>query len=131
MNSHRAFVFILVFLGGGLGSALRHAVNEKGTVLWGVHYPWSTVFVNIAGSLAMGLIAGWFALRGHGGQLPRLFLTTGILGGFTTFSTFSLDASLLLERGQIWVGMAYIVGSVVVGILALFAGLAIMRSLLA
>jgi CrcB protein len=131
MNSHRAFAFLLVFLGGGLGSILRHAVNEKGPALWGVNYPWGTVFVNIVGSLVMGLIAGWFALRGHSGQLPRLFLTTGILGGFTTFSTFTLDASLLLERGDMWTGMAYIVGSVVVGIVALFAGLAIMRSLLA
>ncbi|HVW86345.1 MAG TPA: fluoride efflux transporter CrcB [Bryobacteraceae bacterium] len=130
MNSHRAFAFLLVFLGGGLGSILRHAVNEKGPILWGVNYPWSTVFVNIAGSLAMGLIAGWFALRGHSGQLPRLFLTTGILGGFTTFSTFSLDGSLLLERGDTLAGMAYIVGSVVAGILALFAGLMIMRSIL-
>jgi len=130
MTSHRAFAFILVFLGGGLGCVLRHAVNEKGPGLWGVDYPWSTVFVNIVGSLAMGLIAGWFALRGHGGQLSRLFLTTGILGGFTTFSTFALDGSLLLERGQTLVGLAYIVGSVVVGIVALFAGLAIMRSLL-
>jgi CrcB protein len=130
MNSHRAFAFLLVFLGGGLGSILRHAVNEKGPALWGVNYPWSTVFVNIAGSLAMGLIAGWFALRGHSGQLPRLFLTTGILGGFTTFSTFSLDSALLLERGDTWAGMAYLLGSVVVGILALFAGLTIMRSIL-
>lgn len=130
MNSHRAFAFLLVFLGGGLGSILRHAVNEKGSALWGVNYPWGTVFVNIVGSLAMGLIAGWFALRGHSGQLPRLFLTTGILGGFTTFSTFSLDSALLLERGDTWAGMAYIAGSVVVGILALFAGLMIMRSIL-
>lgn len=130
MNSHRAFAFLLVFLGGGLGCILRHAVNEKGPALWGVDYPWGTVFVNIVGSLLMGLIAGWFALRGHSGQLPRLFLTTGVLGGFTTFSTFSLDSSLLLERGQTWVGLAYIVGSVGVGIVALFAGLAIMRSLL-
>ncbi|HVV45428.1 MAG TPA: fluoride efflux transporter CrcB [Bryobacteraceae bacterium] len=128
MNSHRVLAFILVFLGGGLGSMLRHAVNERG--LWGVDYPWNTVFVNIAGSLLMGLIAGWFALRGHGGQMSRLFLTTGVLGGFTTFSTFSLDASLLLERGQTWGGLAYIVGSVGAGMVALFAGLAIMRSLL-
>ncbi|HEY4089542.1 MAG TPA: fluoride efflux transporter CrcB [Bryobacteraceae bacterium] len=127
MNSHRAFVLILIFLGGGLGSVLRHAINVKGPVFWGVQYPWSTVFVNIVGSLAMGLVAGWFALRGHSGQLPRLFLTTGLLGGFTTFSTFSLDASLLLERGEIWMAMAYVVGSVVAGIIALFAGLAIMR----
>jgi len=130
MNSHRAFAFILVFRGGGLGTMLRHAINEKSPALVGVNYPWGTMFINILGSLATGLIAGWFALRGHSGQLPRLFLTTGVLGGFTTFSTFSLDASLLLERGDTWAGMAYIVGSAGVGILALFAGLAIMRSLL-
>lgn len=131
MNSHRVLAFILVFLGGGLGTMVRHAINEKSPALVGVNYPWGTMFINIAGSLAMGLIAGWFALRGHSGQLSRLFLTTGVLGGFTTFSTFSLDASLLLERGDTWIGLTYILGSVVVGILALFAGLAIMRSLLA
>jgi CrcB protein len=130
MNSHRVWVFVLVFLGGGLGSMVRHFVNEKGLSLWGVDFPYGTMVINIAGSLVMGLVAGWFALRGQGGQLPRLFVATGILGGFTTFSTFSLDASLLLERGQTWTGLLYVVGSVGLGIVGLFTGLAIMRSLL-
>ena len=79
----------------------------------------------------MGLIAGWFAFRGHGGQLLQLFLTTGLLGGFTTFSAFSLDAALLLERGQTATGLFYAGGSVAAGIGSILAGLAIMRALLA
>ena len=78
----------------------------------------------------MGLIAGWFAFRGDGGQLLRLFLTTGILGGFTTFSAFSLDAALLLERGQTASGILYVVGSVAAGIICVFLGLAVMRAFL-
>jgi CrcB protein len=77
--------YLLVFLGGGLGSMLRHAVNQASAFFLGAGF-WATLFVNITGSFAMGLIAGWFAFRGKGGgQSLRLFLTTGILGGFTTF----------------------------------------------
>ena len=79
---------------------LRHAVNQASAAYFGVNFPWGTLFVNVVGSLAMGLLAGWFAFRGEGGQLLRLFLATGILGGFTTFSAFSIDAALLWERGQ-------------------------------
>src|SRR5262245_63998268 len=100
MGRH-AFGFLLVFVGGGLGSMFRHAVNRASLSILGPDFPYGTMFVNITGSLAMGLIAGWFALRGKGGQMVPLFLTTGILGGFTTFSAFSLDVALLWERGQI------------------------------
>jgi CrcB protein len=95
----------------------------------GVNFPYGTLFVNITGSLAMGLIAGWFAFHGRGGQLLPLFLTTGILGGFTTFSAFSLDAALLWERGQMAGAAMYVAGSVGVAIVCVFAGLAIMRTL--
>jgi CrcB protein len=121
--------YLLVFLGGGLGSMLRHAVNQASAALLGVGF-WGTLFVNISGSFAMGLIAGWFAFRGAGGgQWPRLFLTTGILGGFTTFSTFSLDAALFWERGQLWGTACYVGGSVAAGLMGLFGGLALVRGL--
>jgi CrcB protein len=119
---------LLVFLGGGLGSILRHAVNQASAALLGSGF-WGTLFVNITGSFAMGVIAGWFAFRSEGGdQSLRLFLTTGMLGGFTTFSTFSLDVALFWERGQPWGTACYVGGSVAAGILGLFAGLALVRS---
>ena len=127
---HRSFAFLLIFVGGGLGSMFRHAVNLGSAALFGVNFPYGTIFVNIAGSFAMGVIAGWFALRGHGGQMTSLFLTTGVLGGFTTFSAFSLDAALLWERGQTGGAALYVLGSVFAAIVSVFAGLAAMRSLL-
>jgi CrcB protein len=130
MVSHRALVFILIFIGGGLGSLFRHAVNQSSAALFGVNFPYGTLFVNIIGSLAMGLVAGWFAFRGEGRQLLRLFLATGILGGFTTFSAFSLDAALLWERGQASVAVLYVVGSLATAIIGVFAGLAITRMML-
>ena len=122
-------IFFAIFVGGGLGSMLRHATNVAGTALFGVNFPSGTLAVNIVGSLAMGLLAGWFALRGDGHQL-RLFLTTGILGGFTTFSAFSLDTALLWERGAHTTAALYAGGSVAAGVLGVFAGLAVMRALL-
>ena len=123
------FGYLLVFIGGGIGSMLRHAVNQASAALLGAGF-WSTLFVNISGSFAMGLIAGWFAFRGEsGGQWLRLFLTTGILGGYTTFSTFSLDAGLFWERGQYWAAAFYVGSSVAAGLMGLFAGLALVRNL--
>jgi fluoride exporter len=83
----------------------------------------------VAGSLIMGLLAGWFAHKADPGQTWRLFLTTGILGGFTTFSAFSLDAALLLQRGQVGLAALYVVGSAVLSILGLFAGLWLIRAI--
>ena len=106
---------------------LRHAVNQASDAVLGAGF-WGTLCVNILGSFAMGLIAGWFALRSAGGgRLLRLFLTTGVLGGFTTFSTFSLDAALFWERGQFWAAACYVGGSVAAGLLGLFSGLALVR----
>jgi CrcB protein len=127
---HQAFAFLIIFIGGGLGSMLRHTFNQAAVAIFGPDFPFGTVFVNITGSLAIGLIAGWYALRGGGDQMLRLFLTTGLLGGFTTFSAFSLDAALLWQRGQSTAIAVYVLGSVVTAILAVFVGLAIMRSLL-
>ena len=121
--------FLIVFLGGGLGAALRHGVNIAAARLLGTAFPYGTLAINVLGSLAMGLIAEYFALKVGLPQRWRLFLTTGVLGGFTTFSAFSLEAALLYERGQIAGAALYVVASVVLAIGALFAGLAIIRML--
>jgi len=121
--------YLIVFLGGGLGAALRHGVNLAAARFAGTGFPYGTLFINVAGSLAMGLLVEYFALKAGLPQRWRLFLTTGILGGFTTFSAFSLEAALLYERGQIAGAAIYVVASVVLAIGALFAGLAIVRML--
>jgi CrcB protein len=121
--------YILVFLGGGLGAMVRHGLNLATLRLLGSGFPWATFLINISGSLVMGLVAGWFAFKGDAPQGWRLFLTTGILGGYTTFSAFSLDTALLYERGEVGLAAAYVVGSVALSILGLFAGLWIVRSL--
>jgi CrcB protein len=119
--------FLIVFLGAGVGGALRHGVNTLGMRLLGTGFPYGTLTVNIVGSLAMGLLAGWFAQRGASGQHFRLFLTTGVLGGFTTFSSFSLDIAVLWEREAIGLCALYIALSLVVSVAALFLGLWLMR----
>ena len=120
--------YLIVFLGGGAGAALRHGMNLAAARALGTAFPYGTLIINVTGSLVMGLIAGYFALRGDASQHWRLFLTTGILGGYTTFSAFSLDAALLYERGEVGLSALYVVASVVVSIIGLFAGLAIVRS---
>ena len=120
--------FLIVFLGAGIGGALRHGVNLAAARLLGYNFPFGTLIVNLAGSFLMGMCAGYFAWRTGVPQHMRLFLTTGILGGFTTFSAFSLDAALLFERHASALAAAYIAGSVVFSILALFAGLALFRT---
>lgn len=119
--------FFIVFLGGGIGAALRHGINIAAFRLVGGGFPFGTLFINIAGSFIMGLIAEYFALKAGLPQNWRLFLTTGILGGFTTFSAFSLEAALLYERGELIGAAVYVVASVALAIAALFAGLAIVR----
>ena len=117
------------FFGSGIGGALRHGINVAAFRLLGSDFPYGTLTVNVSGSLAMGLLAGWFAHKVAPGQAWRLFLTTGILGGFTTFSTFSLDAVLLYERGQWGMAAMYIMASVGLALAGLVAGLFIMRHL--
>jgi len=123
--------FLVVFLGAGIGGAMRHGVNLASLRLLGPGFPHGTLTVNIVGSLLMGLLAGWFAHKADPGQTWRLFLTTGILGGFTTFSAFSLDAALLFQRGQIGLAALYALASPVLAILGLFAGLWLIRALAA
>jgi CrcB protein len=119
--------FLIVFAGGGIGAALRHGVNLAFARLLGLSFPFATLFENVTGSLAMGLLAGYFAFRAGLPQHWRLFLTTGILGGYTTFSAFSLDAVLLYERGAITLAAGYILLSVALSIGGLFVGLALIR----
>ena len=119
--------YLIVFVGSGIGGMLRHAVN-RAAVNFGWTFPWHTLLVNVSGCLLMGIVAGWFAFRGESGQDFRLFLTTGFLGGFTTFSAFSLDAALLWERGQVLSAALYIGGSVVLSVACVFLGLALMRT---
>jgi CrcB protein len=121
--------YLIVFLGGGIGAALRHGVNLNVARLLGTGFPYATLLINITGSLVMGLAAGYFAFKGDASQHWRLFLTTGILGGYTTFSAFSLDAALLYERGELGAAALYVLLSVAVSIAGLFAGLAIVRAL--
>jgi CrcB protein len=121
--------YLLVFIGGGLGATLRHIVNIICPRLFGTAFPYHTFIINITGSSVMGLIAGYLALKGEASQPWRLFLMTGILGGYTTFSAFSLDAALLYERGELGSAALYVLGSVVLSIAGLFAGLALMRHL--
>ena len=121
-------LYLIVFIGAGIGGALRHGVNVGAAKLFGFGFPFGTFILNVLGSFVMGLFAGYFAYRAGIPQHMRLFLTTGILGGFTTFSTFSLDAALLIERHQFGSAAAYVVGSVAAGLAALFFGLAVFRT---
>ena len=119
--------FLIVFLGGGVGAALRHGVNLLSARLFGTAFPWHTLIENVTGSLVMGLLAAYFAFKGGGAQHWRLFFTTGILGGYTTFSAFSLDTVLLYERGETAMAALYVLASVALAIGGLFAGLALVR----
>ena len=120
--------YLFVFLGAGIGGALRHGVNLAAARLFGSGVPAGTFAVNVLGSFVMGLLAGYFAYRTGINQHVRLFLTTGILGGFTTFSTFSLDTALLVERHAFALAAGYVIGSVGLGLAGLFFGLALFRT---
>jgi len=122
--------YLIVFFGAGLGGAARHGVNVLSARLVGTGFPAGTLLVNALGCLLMGLIAGTFAFRGHLSQDVRLFLTTGVLGGFTTFSTFSLDAALLWERGETGLAVLYVGASLVLSLAGVAAGLALTRAML-
>ena len=122
--------YLIVFAGAGIGGALRHGVNLTAARMFGLAFPYGTLIVNVLGSFLMGFLAGYFAYR-TGLPLPqhlRLFLTTGILGGFTTFSAFSLDAALLLERHAYWPAAVYVLGSVILSLVGLFVGLSLFRT---
>jgi CrcB protein len=121
--------YFLVFLGGGVGAALRHGVNRLAFHAWGAAFPTGTMIVNVGGSLVMGLMIGIFAALPSVSQPTRLFLTTGLLGGFTTFSAFSLDALTLYERGQIGLALGYVLATVILSLAAIAAGFFLTRAL--
>ncbi|WP_341911945.1 fluoride efflux transporter CrcB [Ferrovibrio terrae] len=122
---------LIVFIGAGIGGALRYGVNVAALRLVGAGFPWGTLAINIVGSFAMGLVAEYFALKSGLPQHWRLFLTTGVLGGFTTFSAFSLETALLYERGEFLAAGLYMLGSAVLAVAGLFAGLAVIRAVVA
>jgi fluoride exporter len=119
--------FLIVFLGGGIGAALRHGVNLLAARWFGTFFPWGTLIENVSGSFVMGLLVAYFAFKGGASQPMRLFLTTGVLGGYTTFSAFSLEVALLYERGDIALAALYVLASVAFAVGGLFAGLALVR----
>ena len=121
--------YVVVFMGGGIGAALRHGVNRAAMAHLGTGFPYGTLFVNIAGGLVMGMLAEWFLVKGGGSQDFRLFLTTGILGGFTTFSAFSLEAALMWQRSDYAALGTYVIGSVLFSVAALFVGMAVVRAI--
>ncbi len=122
--------YLIVFLGAGVGGAFRHAVNVWSAQVFNAQFPAGTFIINTVGSLMIGVIAGYFMLQGGSSQHWRLFLATGIVGGFTTFSAFSLEIALLFERGELAIMAIYILASVLVSVAALFAGLWAIRSFL-
>lgn len=118
---------LAVALGGAIGSSLRYLFGDMMMRLMGINFPWGTFGVNLIGSLLMGLIAGALALKFNASQEMRSFLMTGVLGGFTTFSAFSLDAANMIERHDYMLAAVYVGGSVIVALMALFLGLWISR----
>jgi fluoride exporter len=120
---------MLVAIGGAIGASLRHLVNMAALRLVGPNFPWGTMVINIAGCFAMGVFIELLVRRFNASNELRLFVATGILGGFTTFSAFSLDFAVLWERGAAAQAFGYAAGSVVISLLALFAGLWFVRNL--
>lgn len=119
---------VIVAAGGAVGASLRHLTGLAAMRLLGVNFPWGTLAVNIVGSFAMGVFIELLARRFGASNELRLFIATGLLGGFTTFSAFSLDVAVLWERGAMATAAGYVLASVVGAILALFAGLWVART---
>ena len=124
-------VILWVALGGAIGSAARYSVNVWSGRMFGSEFPWHTLIVNILGCFVMGALTEMMALKLNVGQEARAFLTTGILGGFTTFSAFSLDFAYLVERKEVLAAGGYVLASVVLSLLAVFAGMSLIRTIYA
>lgn len=123
--------YLIVFLGAGIGGTLRYVVNVIALRLPGADYSLGTVAINIVGSFLMGLVTGAFMAKADLPSSMRLFLATGVLGGFTTFSAFSLDAVAIYQRGEPAMAALYVVSSVILSIAGLWAGLSLVRAILA
>lgn len=124
------FNLLLVAAGGALGAGARHLVSGLFLRQFGSAWPWGTLVINASGSLLLGLLVGVLAFRGGEGQAQlRLLLGTGVLGGFTTFSAYSLETVQLIERGRLAPALVYALGSVALGVAGVFAGLWLARRL--
>ena len=123
-------MILMVAMGGAVGSSFRYLVGVAAMRFLGMGFPWGTMIVNIAGSFIMGVLIALLALRFSVGNEVRAFLAIGVLGGFTTFSSFALDVVSLYEKKQYFASMGYMSISVIGSILALFLGLFVVRSLL-
>jgi len=121
-------MILVIAAGGAFGAVARHLVNNQVSTWFGDRFPWGILTVNVAGSFAMGVLAGVTALVWASSQEARAFLMVGFLGAFTTFSTFSLQVALLYDRGQMALAALYIVLSVLLAVGGLFAGLALVKS---
>lgn len=121
-------MILSIAAGGAIGSVLRHYAGRAMLAMFGTGFPYGTLFVNVAGSFVMGVFVGLFALRMNPSQEMRAFLTVGLLGGFTTFSSFSLDVVTLYERGEVASAALYIALSLVLSLAGIFAGLFLVRS---
>ncbi len=120
---------LLAAVGGALGSVLRYLVGVLTLRWFGPSFPWGTLAVNVVGSFIIGLTVEMIARRFNASMELRVFIVTGIIGGFTTWSSFSLDTMVLFERGAIAAAAAYVIGSLVVSFAAVFAGLALGRAM--
>lgn len=121
---------LIVMLGGAVGALARYHLGRTAVALCGPAFPYGTWIANVAGGLAMGLLAGWLArLPSGGGEAARLLLGVGVLGGFTTFSAFSLETVQMIGRGQGALAALYVVSSVAAAILAVMAGMQIARGI--
>lgn len=120
---------LAIALGGAVGAVLRHGVNNAAMSAFGTHFPWGIMIANVLGSFILGCLVTCFANFWDVPHLWRTFIVVGGLGAFTTFSTFSLDGVLMLERGDYAQAAFYVMGSVVLGMAALAGGMALVRSL--
>ncbi|MGE4409208.1 MAG: fluoride efflux transporter CrcB [Sphingomonadales bacterium] len=119
---------LFVMLGGAVGALGRYQLGRLAGHMFGLSFPYGTLGANVIGGFLMGALAGWLARFGHGGEPIRLLLAVGLMGGFTTFSSFSLEIVLMMERGQVALAGFYAAISVIASVAALFAGLTLMRA---
>ena len=122
--------FLLVGLGGGVGAMTRYGVSLAMPAPQGA-WPWATFMINVTGSLLIGVLAGWVSAKGEAGEPWRLLLGVGVLGGYTTFSAYSLETLRLIERNDVAGAAAYSVGSVLAGLTAVALGVAIAKRVIA
>ena len=121
--------YLVVFIGGGVGAACRHGVNRAAVAYIGLDFPVGTLLVNVLGGLLMGMCAEWLLAEAAFDEQLKLFLTTGVLGGFTTFSAFTLEAGLMWQRGDYATAAAYGLASVILSVVAVYVGMAATRAM--